>query len=137
MASGAARTLGTATGSQAAEVTLSLDFTTLAIVAAAAVLVVKVLLMMQRAPARVVAEKLQAGATVVDVRSEAEFRSGGYPGAINVPLQAISARLQRIPKDRPVVVYCASGSRSAMAARILKRAGYADVSNAGGLHHLP
>jgi phage shock protein E len=115
---------------------LSVSFTTLAVVAAAAVLVLKVLLM-RRVPAGVVAEKLKAGATVVDVRSEAEFRRGGYPGAINVPLQAISAKLKRIPKDRPVVVYCASGSRSAVAARILRKAGYADVSNAGGLHHLP
>src|SRR5512133_2469504 len=116
--------------------TLPLDFTTLIIVVVAAVLIVKVVLT-RRAPATVVAEKLRAGATVVDVRSEAEFRGGGYPRAINVPLQALSGRLQRIPKDRPVVVYCASGSRSAMAARILRKAGYADVSNAGGLHHLP
>jgi phage shock protein E len=115
---------------------VSLDFTTLAIVAVAVVLGVKVLLT-RRAPAAVVAEKLRAGATVVDVRSEAEFRGGAYPGAINVPLQALSGTLQQIPKDRPVVVYCASGSRSAMAARILEKAGYADVSNAGGLHHLP
>lgn len=115
---------------------MSLDFTTLAVAAAAAVLVGKVLLT-RRVPASVVAEKLGAGATVVDVRSEAEFRGGAYPGAINVPLQALSGALRRIPKDRPVVVYCASGSRSALAARILKKAGYADVSNAGGLHHLP
>jgi phage shock protein E len=115
---------------------LSLDFTTLAIAAVAVVLILKVLLT-RRAPASVVAEKLEAGATVVDVRSEAEFRGGAYAGAINVPLQTLSDRLQRIPKDRPVVVYCASGSRSAMAARVLKKAGYADVSNAGGLHHLP
>jgi phage shock protein E len=115
---------------------LSLDFTTLAIAAVAVVLILKVLLT-RRAPASVVAEKLKAGATVVDVRSEAEFRGGAYAGAINVPLQTLSGRLQRIPKDRPVVVYCASGSRSAMAARVLKKAGYDDVSNAGGLHHLP
>lgn len=114
---------------------MTLDWTTLAI-AAAAVLLLKVVLT-RRAPASVVAEKLAAGATVVDVRSEAEFRGGAYPGAVNVPLQVLSSRLDRIRKDRPVVVYCASGSRSAMAARILKKAGYADVSNAGGLHHLP
>lgn len=115
---------------------MSLDFTTLAIAAVAVVLILKALLT-RRAPASVVAEKLEAGATVVDVRSEAEFRGGAYAGAINVPLQTLTDGLQRIPKDRPVVVYCASGSRSAMAARVLKRAGYADVSNAGGLHHLP
>jgi phage shock protein E len=115
---------------------LHVDSTTIVVVAAAALLVLK-LLLTRRAPAPVVAEKIKAGATIVDVRSEAEFSRGGYRGAINVPLQALSGRLHRIPKDRPVVVYCASGSRSAMAARILRKAGYADVSNAGGLHHLP
>ena len=115
---------------------MSLDSTTLTLAAVGAFLLVRVLLT-RRTPAAVVAEKIRAGATVVDVRSESEFRSGGYRGAINVPLQALSGKLGRIPKDRPVVVYCASGSRSATAARILKKAGYADVSNAGGLRHLP
>ena len=115
---------------------MHLDSTTIVIAVAAALLVLKFLLT-RRAPAAVVAEKIKAGATIVDVRSEAEFGRGGYRGAINVPLQALSGRLHRIPKDRPVVVYCASGSRSAMAARMLRKAGYADVSNAGGLHHLP
>jgi phage shock protein E len=115
---------------------LTLDTTTVTVAALVAVLLLKFLLT-RRAPAAVVAEKLSAGATVVDVRSEAEFRRGAYRGAINLPLQVLGSRLHRIPKDRPVVVYCASGSRSAMAARVLRKAGYADVSNAGGLHHLP
>jgi phage shock protein E len=114
---------------------VSLDLSTLTLATAGALLLLKVLLT-RRTPAAVVAEKVAAGATVVDVRSEAEFRGGGYRGAINVPLQALSGRLHRIPKDRPVVVYCASGTRSAMAVRILRKAGYADVSNAGGLRHL-
>ncbi len=115
---------------------MPLDATTLTLAAVGALVLAKVLLT-RRAPARVVAEKLRAGATVVDVRSEAEFRGGAYRGAINVPLPALGAKLHRIPKDRPVVVYCASGSRSAMAARMLRKAGFSDVSNAGGLHHLP
>ena len=114
---------------------MSVDPTTLTVAAVVAVLLLKPLLS-RRAPAAVVAEKIKAGATVVDVRSEEEFRGGAYLGAINVPLQALSARLHRIPRDRPVVVYCASGSRSAMAVRLLKKAGYADVWNAGGLRHL-
>ena len=114
---------------------MSLDPTTLTIVPVGAILLVK-LVLTRRAPAHVVAEKIEAGATVVDVRSEAEFRAGGYPGAINVPLQVLSSELDRISKDRPVVLYCASGARSAMAARILKKAGYTDVLNGGGLHHL-
>jgi phage shock protein E len=115
---------------------VALDSTTLIIAALAAVLLLK-LLLSRRAPAEVVSEKIRAGATVVDVRSEAEFQGGAYRGALNVPLQVLSSKLDRIPKDRPVVVYCASGSRSAFAVRLLKKAGYADVCNAGGLHHLP
>lgn len=115
---------------------MSLDPTTLTVAAVAAFLLLR-LALNRRTPAAVVAQKLQAGATVVDVRSEAEFRSGAYRGAVNLPLQALQAKLGRIPKDRPVVVYCASGARSAAAVRILKKAGYPDVSNAGGLHHLP
>ena len=116
---------------------MPLDPTTLLVIAAAAGLLLVKWLLSRRAPAAVVAQKLAAGATVLDVRSEAEFRGGAHRRAINVPLQALSGSLHRIPRDRPVVVYCASGARSAMAARLLRKAGYADVSNAGGLHHLP
>ncbi len=115
---------------------MTLDTTTVTFAAVGALLLAKFLLT-RRAPAAVVAAKLQAGATVLDVRTQAEFRGGSYQGAINVPLGELSSKLGRIPKDRPVVVYCASGSRSAMAARILRKAGYADVSNAGGLGHMP
>ena len=116
---------------------MSLDVTTIVTLAVVVLFVVFKLVLARRTPPEVVAEKLKAGATVLDVRSEAEFRGGAYRGAINVPLQALSSTLERIPRNRPVVVYCASGARSAAAVRILQKAGYADVSNAGGLHHLP
>lgn len=115
---------------------MSLDPTTLAVAAIGAFLLLKVV-RARRTPAPVVAAKLRAGATVLDVRSAAEFRGGGYRGAINVPLQELAAKLHRIPKDRPVVVYCASGVRSASAARLLAQAGFADVINAGGLRDMP
>ena len=98
---------------------MTLDTTTLTIAGIGALLLAK-FLFARRTPLAVVTAKLQAGATVVDVRSQAEFRGGAYRGAINVPLGELSAKLGRIPKDRPVVVYCASGSRSAMAARITR-----------------
>ncbi|HYG66968.1 MAG TPA: rhodanese-like domain-containing protein, partial [Anaeromyxobacteraceae bacterium] len=103
----------------------------------AALLVVPRLLGAGRASAEVVRQKLSAGATVVDVRTPGEFRGGAHPGAVNVPLQELSARLSEIPRDRPVVLYCASGARSGIAAARLKKAGYADVVNAGGLHGMP
>jgi phage shock protein E len=116
---------------------LSLDFSTTLTLGVVALFVLFKFVLARRTPPAVIAQKLAAGATIVDVRSEAEFRGGAYRGAINVPLQALSGKLDRIPKNRPVVVYCASGSRSALAARVLRKAGYEDVSNAGGLHHLP
>ena len=85
----------------------------------------------------IVLEKIKAGAKVVDVRSPDEFRDGYYQGAVNIPLQELGRRLGEIPKDKPVVLYCASGARSGMAARMLKQAGYADVINAGGLGDMP
>jgi rhodanese-related sulfurtransferase len=85
----------------------------------------------------VVTEKIKAGAKVVDVRSPDEFRDGSYPGAVNIPVGSLAGRLGEIPKDRPVVLFCASGARSAAAARMLRQAGYADVVNAGGLGDMP
>ncbi len=110
---------------------------TLALAAAAGFLLLRRVLGARRAPPAEVLRRIQAGAKIVDVRTAGEFAGGAYPGAINVPLAELAGRLDRIPKDRPVVVYCASGMRSASAARLLARAGYADVVNAGGLHHLP
>ncbi len=104
---------------------------------AAGLLVLRRLLMERRAPEEEVRRRLQAGATIVDVRTPTEFGGVAYPGAINLPLGELGGLLHRVPKDRPVVVYCASGVRSASAARFLRNAGYADVVNAGGLHHMP
>ena len=57
-----------------------------------------------KAEMSIVKQKIEAGATVVDVRSPEEFRDGGYPGAINIPLNVLAARLHELPKDKPVVL---------------------------------
>jgi phage shock protein E len=85
----------------------------------------------------VVREKIKAGATVLDVRTPAEYQSGAYPGALNIPVQELDRRLGEIHKDRPIVVYCASGMRSASAERLLRARGFADVVNGGGLSQMP
>lgn len=86
----------------------------------------------------IVEEKIKAGALVVDVRTEDEFIDEAFPGAINIPVGALQTRMKELePKDRPIVLYCASGARSALAARILKAAGWTDVTNAGGLWDMP
>ncbi len=85
-----------------------------------------------------VKEKIAAGARIIDVRTPAEFRDGSYPGAVNIPLANLAARMHELePRSAPVVLFCASGSRSAHAARILKQAGFTDVINAGGLDDMP
>jgi phage shock protein E len=85
-----------------------------------------------------VKDKIAAGARVVDVRTPAEFKDGSYPGAINIPLMVLPVRMHELePRDRPVVLFCASGARSGQGARLLKQAGFTDVVNAGGLDDMP
>jgi phage shock protein E len=85
-----------------------------------------------------VKDKITAGARVVDVRTPAEFKDGSYPGAVNIPLMLLPVRMQDLePRDKPIVLFCASGARSGQAARLLKQAGFTDVTNAGGLDDMP
>ena len=77
------------------------------------------------------------GAFVLDVREDYEFEAGHVPGARHIPLGELQARLGEIPRGRPVVAYCGAGGRAASAVQILKRAGFPDVTNAGGLADLP
>ncbi len=73
------------------------------------------------------------GALLLDVRTNGEFASGHIDGAKNVPLHELGSRLEKLSKKSPVVVYCRSGARSARAARILQKAGFA-VHDLGPLH---
>ncbi len=85
----------------------------------------------------VVRAKIAAGAMVIDVRTPGEFASGAYPGAVNIPVDVLGQQLAKVPKGKPVVVYCRSGARSAAAEKTLRAAGYADVTNGGGLSGMP
>jgi phage shock protein E len=91
----------------------------------------------KKAPSSVVSEKIRSGAKIIDVRTPQEFAGSSYPKAKNIPLGVLLSRMADLPKDRPIVLYCASGARSARAARILKRAGFFDVINAGSLGSMP
>ncbi len=85
-----------------------------------------------------VREKIAAGARIIDVRTPVEFRDGSYPGAVNIPLASLPARMHELePRSSPIVLFCASGARSAQGARLLKQAGFTDVINAGGLDDMP
>ena len=72
---------------------------------------------------------------VVDVRTPEEFNDGAYPGSVNIPLDDLMDRLSDLGSNpaREIVVYCASGARSAYAQRMLAQIGYSNVKNGGGL----
>jgi phage shock protein E len=73
---------------------------------------------------------------VIDVRSRLEFLFGHMPGAICIPVSRISGdALERrgVAREAGILVYCASGSRSAGAVQVLRQAGYARAVDGGGL----
>jgi len=71
---------------------------------------------------------------VIDVRAPGEWQAGHIDGSVNVPLSRLAAELGSLQDDRPLVVYCASGYRSAIAASVLRREGRAAVADlVGGL----
>ncbi len=77
---------------------------------------------------------VESGARLVDVRTREEFAAGHLPGAVNIPVQELDRRMTELePKDEPVVLYCRSGNRSGLAARMLKSAGYSAVHDLGAM----
>lgn len=69
---------------------------------------------------------------VLDVREPWEFNAGHVPGAHLIPLGELETRVSQVPRDRPVLAICHSGSRSLAAAAFLRSLGYGDVSNVDG-----
>jgi rhodanese-related sulfurtransferase/glyoxylase-like metal-dependent hydrolase (beta-lactamase superfamily II) len=66
---------------------------------------------------------------LIDVRNPGELAAGAIPGARRIPLAQLPTRLADLPQDQPIIVYCASGYRSSVAAAFLRREGYPDVSD--------
>ncbi len=71
---------------------------------------------------------------LIDVREQDEWDEGHIPGAVHIPRGNLESRVEKIATDRarPVVVYCAGGSRSAFAAKTLEELGYEDVLSLRG-----
>ena len=74
------------------------------------------------------ASKVQAEREFVDVREDDEWQAGHIDGARHIPLRELSGRVAELPKGRPIVAVCRSGSRSAAAVRGLRQLGY-DAEN--------
>lgn len=69
---------------------------------------------------------------IVDVREPQEYAEARVQGSILIPLGQLSARLDELRKDKPVVAMCRSGNRSRVAVEMLQRAGFREVSNLKG-----
>jgi phage shock protein E len=78
---------------------------------------------------------LSEGATVVDVRTPAEYSEDHVRGALNLPLNQLAERIDKtVPdKGKPLLLHCHSGGRSAIARARLKSLGFEHVHNLGGL----
>ena len=64
------------------------------------------------------------GAAIIDVRTYKEYKRHHITNAINIPIQELVKSISRVPKNRVLVVYCRTGSRSSVAADILTKNGY-------------
>jgi len=69
---------------------------------------------------------------VLDVRTETERAEGQIGESVHIPLQQLSGRWEELPRDRPIVLYCAGGYRSAIAASLLEQQGFAQLSDLAG-----
>jgi rhodanese-related sulfurtransferase len=71
-------------------------------------------------------------AVLLDVREPNEFADVRVPGSLLVPMSQLGSRLDEIPRDRPLLVMCAMGSRSQQVAGYLLQQGWEDVGNVAG-----
>ncbi len=79
-------------------------------------------------------ESLSAAAdlAILDVRGRAEWEAGHIAGVLNIPLPELPARLAEVPSDRPLLVHCESGARSAIAVSLLRMHGFRRTVNLSG-----
>ncbi len=69
---------------------------------------------------------------LLDVRTPGEYRQVRIKGARLIPIDQLAGRIAELPKDRPILVYCAVGSRSAQVVNYLARQGYPEIYNLDG-----
>lgn len=69
---------------------------------------------------------------ILDVRTKSEYQLGAIPENTNIPIDELRKRLNEIPRDKKIIVYCAVGLRGYLASRILIQNGFKDVYNLSG-----
>ena len=65
------------------------------------------------------------------MRNDSEYAGEHIPGSLHIPYGDLAARLDELPRDRPIATICRGGKRSGLAASILQREGFADVVHVG------
>jgi rhodanese-related sulfurtransferase len=85
-------------------------------------------------PAQAAELAKQSGTLILDVRTQGEYAQGHLERAALIPVQQLPGRLSELPADKttPILVYCAVGGRSAVAAGLLRAKGYAGVHDLSG-----
>jgi len=67
---------------------------------------------------------VENGAMIIDVRSQKEYNKGHIEGAVNIPISYVDRMFNSLPREKELVVYCRTGARSAIAARLLREQGW-------------
>jgi rhodanese-related sulfurtransferase len=81
-------------------------------------------------------EKINPGDLLIDVRTSEEYANGKIGNAINMPIDELRGRLNEIPKEKNIFIYCEAGLRGYLAQRILTQNGYNNVLNLSGGYKL-
>jgi rhodanese-related sulfurtransferase len=88
----------------------------------------------ERVSPQLAAERLAQGAVAIDVRTPREREERRVGGSLHIPLTQLEHRLAEIPRDRSILVYCAGGYRSSIAASVMQRHGFVNTCEiAGGI----
>jgi len=80
---------------------------------------------------KLVPSLLSEGGQIIDVRTKEEFSQSSKDGSVNIPLDSLKQRINELDNTKPIILCCASGSRSALAKRMLISKGFENVHNAG------
>ncbi|WP_016837694.1 MULTISPECIES: rhodanese-like domain-containing protein [Ureibacillus] len=90
---------------------------------------------MKEISAKEVQQRLEGGErlNILDVREIEEYHGGHIPGAINIPLGLLPIRMNELSKDKPYIVVCLAGGRSALATTILENNGFNATNMIGGM----
>jgi len=81
-------------------------------------------------------EKIEHGDILLDVRTENEFNQGNIQGSINIPIDELRKRIDELPRNGKIFVYCEAGIRGYLGQRILKQSGFNHVKNLSGGYRL-